>query len=208
MRSYFFFATGSGTKAAAGQVWFLLAVIVYAAFPAFAAGRPFAEVGGQMLLEPDGSSEHLNVRYPLMVRGGYSWQATLGQPKRGALPLDGYLEYSAFKVSEGEGNVSVRRIQHSWLAWGRYRFSAVEGGVLTPIAAIGAGLQYANVKTSVADQVRRDDGEPALTAAAALGVLARISESWSAGIELRSAVSEEFDLNSSLGAAALVGITF
>lgn len=176
------------------RIVMLLAFIVLTPFsPAQAA--PFVAFGSQMVFETSANGRTVEARKPFSVRGGYRFDDS-----------DLYLEYTSYRLSEGESYVAVRLEHQEFLGW--IRHVAEPSWPLSPYMAAGIGAGNDHVETVFGAEEVRDAGAPQVITAVAAGCLANLTRMVDLQLESRLAIHSGSSTSPVLGLAASLGWKF
>lgn len=137
-----------------------------------AQAQAIASIGTQLAFEYGSNGRSFETRQPFALRGGYRFAQG-----------DLYLEYGRFRTSQGSPMVQVERTHTDWLLWARRAFFT--NWKFAPYAALGAGVQYEKIETTLGSERSSSTGTPQFLASAAGGFTSSVTEKLELQIESR-----------------------
>jgi len=163
--------------------------------PSRAEARALVALGTHLVFERGTDGRAFETRQPFSLRAGYRFE--IG---------DAYLEYQSFSTSLGTSMVQVARTHRELIAWGRRVI--VPSWKMAPYGALGAGVQYDTIETTLGAETSKADGrfEPLLSAAA--GFSAAVHEKVELLLESRLTLSSGYSPNPVPGFGLILGWRF
>ena len=132
---------------------------------------------------------------PFSLRAGYRFNWA-----------DIYAEYSYVNSTTASGSVSIALANYEFLGWIRKSFRT--GWIIEPFVGAGLGTHYQVVTTQFAQQSSRDAGEFELAAAAASGLIVRLSKNIEVSLEGRASFAQAYTPNPMFGFGGYFSLLF
>lgn len=175
-------------------VSFMIFVGLWLASPR-AEARALVAFGTHLVFERGADGRAFETRQPFSLRAGYRFE--IG---------DADLEYQSFSTSLGTPMVQVARTHRELIAWGRRVF--VPSWRMAPYGALGVGVQYDTVETTMGMETSEAVGrfEPLFSAAA--GFSAAVHEKVELLLESRFTFSSGYSPNPVPGFGLILGWRF